>query len=81
MADTPRGLNGSADRLAQALRDSFHDAMSPIADEVRATERRIGDRLDETNSKIETTNQNTQSQFAQLRKEMADDRDATRQTS
>ena len=72
-------INGSADLLAKAIRAVFEEtvavATNPLLEEMGNMEGRIykhvDGKVDELNDRIDTTNTNMQSQFAQVRKDIA----------
>ncbi len=68
-------LNGSVDKLAQALHDVLNDSMAVVEDRITAKFdpyfEKIDQQLDDLRKSQNTTNKNMQAQFSQLRKDMA----------
>jgi len=77
MASDKKGLNGSVDLLATAMRDVFKEAVEgavePIESQVKALRTDMGDMEARLNQRIDTTNENMQAQFAQHRKDVQAD--------
>ena len=67
-------LNGSVVLLAQAMRQVFTEAVDgavrPLTDEVKALRTEVHDMEDRLNTRIDTTNDNVQAQFAEQEKKI-----------
>ena len=77
--DGKKGLNGSVDMLAGAMRQVFKEAVegavAPINDQVKALRTEVGDMRENmaTKADLAITNENVQAQLAQHREDVRAD--------
>jgi len=74
--DDRNKMNGSLDLLASAMRDVFSEAMISVRNGMKADlkdmEGRLNLRIDETNARIGTTNQNMAAMFSEQEKKVGE---------